>query len=120
MFGHATYLIFELGWALPVIVLHWCLGGRRLRARLPLIITVTAMATCYLTLADGVAIGLGIWQLHADRLLGPRLVDVPIEETVFFFTSNLMVVQSLIILRPIRLLERQDRTAGPREEMGAR
>lgn len=32
MMGHGTYVAFLLGWALPVIILQWCVGHRILRA----------------------------------------------------------------------------------------
>ena len=100
MFGHATYLLFELGWCLPVVALHWLLDARRLARRLRLIVGVTSGVTAYLTLADSVAIHSGIWSLHASRLTGLSIGNVPIEESIFFAISNLMVVQSLILLRP--------------------
>lgn len=102
MFGHFTYIIFELGWALPVLTAHWLLGSRQLRARWQLLLLVTVGATVYLSLADSVAIHAGIWTIHPSRILGLRLGNVPIEESVFFLVTNLMVVQSLIILGPQR------------------
>lgn len=98
VFGHLTYIIFELGWALPVLAAHWLLGFRRLRARWRLLLLVAIGATVYLSLADSVAIHAGIWTLHPSRILGLRLGNVPIEESVFFLVTNLMVVQSLVLL----------------------
>lgn len=100
VFGHATYLIFELGWSIPVIVLGWVLDRKALRARLRLIAFVALVATGYLTLADSVALSSGIWVVHQNGVTGLRLGNVPIEESIFFFASNLMVVQSLILLQP--------------------
>lgn len=100
MFGHFTYLTFELAWALPVLAVHWLLDRRRLRARLRLLVMVTVATTVYLTVADGVAIRAHIWMLHPDRLLGLSIGNVPIEESVFFLVTNLVVVQSLILLGP--------------------
>ena len=100
MFGHWTYLAFELGWALPVLALHWVLDRRRLREHLRLLLLVAVGMTIYLSLADGVAIRAGIWTLHRDRIVGLYLGNVPIEESVFFLATNLMVAQSLVLLRP--------------------
>ena len=100
MFGHWTYLVFELGWAVPVLALHWALDRRRLRAHLSVLLRVAVVMTVYLSLTDSVAIHAGIWQLHRDRLVGLYLGNVPLEESIFFLVTNLMVAQSLILLRP--------------------
>ncbi|HWE61374.1 MAG TPA: lycopene cyclase domain-containing protein [Chloroflexota bacterium] len=111
MFGHCTYLVFELAWALPVIALHWALDRRRLWARRRVIALACGAATVYLTLADAVALHAGIWALHADRILGIRIGTVPIEESIFFLVTNLMVVQSLIVLQPREARARRARAA---------
>ncbi len=103
MFGHATYLVFELGWAAPVLIVHWLVGLRVLLGRLRLIAVAAGLPTVYLSAADGVAIHSGIWTLHADRVVGLLVGDVPIEEAVFFLLTNLMVVQSVLLLRDLFL-----------------
>ena len=105
MFGHVTYLVFELGWAAPVLIVHWLLGRRVLLPRLRLITIAAGIPTLYLSCADGVAIHSGIWALHADRIVGWHVGNVPIEETIFFLLTNLMVVQTVLLLRD-RLLKR--------------
>jgi lycopene cyclase domain-containing protein len=104
VFGHATYLIFELGWAAPVLVVHWLVGRQVLLPRLGLIAVAAILPTVYLSCADGVAIHSGIWALHADRIAGFEVVDVPIEETLFFLLTNLMVVQTVLLLRHFLLM----------------
>ncbi|HVA91274.1 MAG TPA: lycopene cyclase domain-containing protein [Chloroflexota bacterium] len=99
MFGHQTYLVFELGWALPVLFVHWVVGWRRLAPRLGVILAAAVGATAYLSIADGVAIHAGIWTLHANRILGPAIDRVPLEESLFFFLTNLMVAQTMVLLR---------------------
>lgn len=98
MFSHHTYLIFLLGWALPVIALHWAAGGRILFAHRRLLLVATILLTVYLAIADGIAIHLGIWSLHPGRLLGISIGDVPIEEALFFLLTNLMVVQTITLV----------------------
>jgi lycopene cyclase domain-containing protein len=100
MLGHATYLVFEVGWALPVLALQWIVGRRRLRQRWRTLLLAVTIATLYLACADGVAIANGIWTLHADRIVGVRIVDVPIEEIIFFLLTNAMVVQSILVIHP--------------------
>lgn len=102
MFGHATYLFFELGWALPVLALQWALAWRRLWARRRAIALVALVATAYLSVADGVALRSGIWRIHASRTVGVTLGPVPIEECIFFLVTDLLIVQSLILLEKRR------------------
>ena len=88
---------------MPVLVLHWIVGWRRLAPRLGLMLIAALSATAYLSVADGVAIHSGIWTLHADRIVGLALDRVPIEESLFFLLTNLMVAQTIVLLwRPSR------------------
>jgi lycopene beta-cyclase len=101
VFGHSTYLIFELAWALPIIFLQLAVGWKTLRSRVrPLALSVL-VATVYLSCTDGIAISQGIWTLHANRITGIHVANVPVEEIIFFLLTNLMVVQSvLLVYRP--------------------
>ncbi|HZU14001.1 MAG TPA: lycopene cyclase domain-containing protein [Chloroflexota bacterium] len=95
---HLTYLLFELGWALPVLILQWLVGRTVLRRHLrPLLISI-GIATVYLSLADAFAIAHGIWALHESRILGVRIGDLPIEESIFFLATNAMVAQSIVLI----------------------
>jgi|GEM_PF-2127357 len=98
MFFHHTYLVFLLGWALPVIALHWAAGARILYAHRRLLLVATILPTVYLTVADGIAIRLGIWSLHPGRVLGISIGDVPLEEALFFLLTDLMVVQIVTLV----------------------
>ncbi|HXT35183.1 MAG TPA: lycopene cyclase domain-containing protein [Chloroflexota bacterium] len=103
MFGHQTYLVFEVTWAMPVLLVHWVVGWRRLAPRLHVILVAALSATVYLSVADGIAIHAGIWALHADRVVGPAVDRVPMEESLFFLLTNLMVAQTIVLLwRPPR------------------
>ena len=98
MFGHFTYIVFELGWALPILILHWVVGHRILWPRLRLLLVATAVSTLYLSLADSIALRAGIWTLHAPRILGLQFGNLPIEEAIFFGLTDLLVVQTIILL----------------------
>jgi lycopene beta-cyclase len=101
VFGRSTYLIFELSWALPVILLQWAVGWKTLRSRVRALALAVLLATVYLSCTDGIAISQGIWTLHASRITGIRVANVPVEEIIFFLLTNLMVVQSvLLVYRP--------------------
>ncbi|MHB8619845.1 MAG: lycopene cyclase domain-containing protein [Chloroflexota bacterium] len=97
MFGQATYLVFELAWALPVLALQWLAGGAELwRLRRPLLGAVL-LATAYLSLADTYAITHGIWRLNPRRVTGLALGPLPLEEALFFLVTNMMVVQGVAL-----------------------
>jgi lycopene cyclase domain-containing protein len=98
VFGHATYLIFELGWGLPVLLLQWAAGHRRLWEARGILILAVAIPTLYLTAADGIAIANGVWALHSNRIVNIRIGDVPLEEFIFFLVTNAMVVQSVLLV----------------------
>jgi lycopene cyclase domain-containing protein len=97
--GHLTYLVFELAWAIPVLVLQILVGWRELWKERRALVTAVVIATTYLSAADGVAISQGIWTLHAARVIQLKIGVVPVEEIVFFFLTNSMVVQSVILVR---------------------
>lgn len=99
---HLTYLLFELGWALPVLALQWLAGGRVLWRQRRVLIQALVITTLYLSLTDAVAISHGIWVFHPARLLGARVGDLPLEELLFFLLTNAMVVQTVILARDLR------------------
>ncbi len=92
-----TYLALLLGWALPVIALHWLLGAPVLRARLPLLAVAVLVPTAYLSLVDATAIGAGVWAISEELTVGLRLGSLVFEEVVFFFLTNVMVAQSMVL-----------------------
>jgi lycopene cyclase domain-containing protein len=101
VFGAWTYLVFELGWACPVLFVQWAVGWKTLRARRRSLLWSVLISTMYLSCTDGIAISQGIWTLHRSRIVGMYAVNVPIEEIIFFFLTNLLVVQSvLLVYRP--------------------
>jgi lycopene cyclase domain-containing protein len=101
MLGHLTYLVFELVWGLPVLALQWGFGRRMLLRDIRVLSVAVLLSTAYLCLADGVAISAGIWAIHSSRVVGVRLGDLPVEETLFFLLTNAMVAQTIIIVSAI-------------------
>ena len=101
---HLTYLILELGWALPVLTLQWAVGHVLLWRKRAILLLGALFPTLYLSVADHLAIGSGIWLLHPSRLLGIYVGNVPVEEIIFFLVTNLMVVQTVLLVGagPIR------------------
>jgi lycopene cyclase domain-containing protein len=97
--GGWTYLAFELFWALPVIALHWAVGGADLLARRRQIALAVFTTTIYLSLADAVALSQQIWAINPARTIGIHFGNLPLEEGIFFLLTNLMVVQTVILVR---------------------
>ena len=95
--GPWTYLVFELAWALPVIVGQWVVGRDRLRARWRLLLVGVAIPTLYLCAADALAIRVGIWHLNPELTTNVWLGGLPLEEGVFFLLTNVMVVQGILL-----------------------
>jgi lycopene cyclase domain-containing protein len=104
VFGHLTYLVFELAWAIPVLALQWLVGFRVLARSLRVICMGVLVPTIYLTIADGIAIHAGIWHFHSNRIIGLTLARVPVEEIVFFIVTNVMIVQTVVLIPAMREL----------------
>ncbi len=98
MFGHLTYLVFELVWALPIVLAQWVIGHKVLRRAWRMIVVGAGVPTLYFSAADAVAIHQHIWTLTPSRILGLHAGPLPVEEAIFFWVTNLMVVQGLLLL----------------------
>lgn len=100
---HLTYLLLELGWAIPVVALHWIRGWRMLwRARKALLVA-SLLPTLFLAVADSVALQETIWTLSPQKITGIYLANLPIEEIIFFLSTNLIIVQSILMLLSLQL-----------------
>lgn len=104
--GHLTYLLMLLPWAAAVLIVQWAAGYGAIRRRVRLVLLATLLPTAYLVAADSVALSQGIWTIHDERILGLRLGNVPVEEALFFLLTNLIVVQSVILLNAVEVRER--------------
>jgi lycopene cyclase domain-containing protein len=93
-----TYLVLELGWALPPILLQWIAGWQLLQRQKRAWLLGILIPTAYLALADSTALGI-VWAISPQKSLGIFLGNVPIEEVVFFFLTNTLIVQSVLIVR---------------------
>jgi lycopene cyclase domain-containing protein len=100
MMGRATYLLWIVGCGGPIVLLHWAVGWRAIRARLRAVLGAAAIATAYLALVDAWAIRAGVWVFSPDLTLGLWIGPVPLEEIVFFWTTSLLVTQTLALFEP--------------------
>ena len=108
-----TYLGLELIWALPPVALQLGFGADILWHHRRLVLAAIVPTTLYLSLADAVAIDLGTWTINPQQSLQVLLGGVlPLEEAIFFFLTNTLLVFGLVLfLAP----ESQTRLAGLRQ-----
>ncbi len=95
-----TYLFLILIWALPVIVLQWLIGGDILLKRWKVLVPGILAPTLYLTLVDTFALHATTWTINPTQSLNVffPLIQVPIEQGVFFLVTNTLIVQGLILV----------------------
>lgn len=94
------YLNLVLIWAMPVIVLQWLLGFDILAKRWKVWLIGILIPTIYLTSVDAIALRSQSWTINATQATGALipLLDIPIEEGIFFLAINTLIVQGLILL----------------------
>ncbi|NDJ78023.1 MAG: lycopene cyclase domain-containing protein [Chloroflexi bacterium] len=94
-----TYLALELGWALPPIMLQAGFGADILWSRRRLVVPGILLPTVYLCLVDAIAINSGTWTIDPSQSTGIMVGGVlPIEEVVFFFLTNTLVVLGMTLM----------------------
>jgi len=91
------YLGLILSWAAPVSALHWGVGGQYLWRNRHLLLTAILPPSIYLALVDRYAIVTGIWEIMPATSTGILIADLPIEEGLFFFITNILVVQGVVL-----------------------
>ena len=112
---HGLYFGMIAAWAAPILALQWGFGGDLLLRR-PFVLTLGfSLPTLYLWLADRLALGLGIWWISPDLSSNLALFGLPVEEALFFFLTNLLVVFGITLaLEPLALKRLQAlRTLSP-------
>jgi lycopene cyclase domain-containing protein len=92
------YLGAILAWGGPVLALQWAVGWRYLLATRRHVALAVGVPTLYLWVADWVALREGVWVISDRYTTGFGLPGLPVEEMTFFLTTNLFVVQGLVLL----------------------
>lgn len=96
--GFSVYLGLILVWSGPIVVLQWYYNGRLLEQTASTWMIPLALSTCYLWIADAIAIRIGVWSISAAHTSGLNVGGLPIEEMTFFFLTNAMVLFGLVLL----------------------
>jgi len=91
------YLALILVWALPPLLIQIVYGGDILWHHGRLIGGVIIPLGLYLSLADTVALGAGIWAISPDQSTGILLGTLPIEEALFFFATVTLLTFGLTL-----------------------
>ena len=85
-------------WASPICIFQWWWAPRYLAGRRSLLAAAILPTSLYLWAADWYAIRDGIWTITDATRSGWELAGLPVEEALFFFVTNVMVVQGLVLL----------------------
>ena len=101
------YLALVLVWALPPIALQLAVGADVLWQQRRAVGTALLAATLYLAAADFRAIGSGTWTIDPAQSLGWFIAGtLPLEELIFFFLTNTLVVFGITLVISRRMNQR--------------
>ena len=96
--GTATlYMGLIVAWAAPVLALQWMVGGQHLWKMKKLVLAAFIPPSIYLCFADAFAIWNGVWVISEETSTNIMIGVLPIEEAIFFFVTNLLVVQGALL-----------------------
>lgn len=88
-----TYIALILLWAFPPIALQLAFGADILWRYRKLVAAAIFAPTIYLWTADALAIAAGTWTINPNKTLRILLPGgLPIEEAVFFWVTNILIV----------------------------
>jgi lycopene cyclase domain-containing protein len=96
------YLGAIFAWAAPVLALQWAVGLPALLDRWRTVLAGVGVPALYLSVADRIAIGQGVWELSPTYTTGATVGGLPVEEALFFLVTNVFVVQGLVLARWVR------------------
>jgi lycopene cyclase domain-containing protein len=102
MFPRGTYLGMIVVWFTPPLLIQWCYDPCALVQEKRVVILGTLIPTFYFGLADRFAIENGIWKISDGTITGLYLLNVPIEELLFFATTSLLLAQGLVLWHNLR------------------
>jgi lycopene beta-cyclase len=91
------YLGLELAWAALPIFIQVTVGIRTLALQRWLLALSVIPVTLYLSVADSVAISMGIWTINPATSLGVWVGKLPLEECFFFLLTTTLVSVGYIL-----------------------
>lgn len=99
-FKSARYTSLILLWSFLPVCLQWSLGFESILENFKKIAVPFCLITVYYCIIDHFAISQGIWTISESTSLGITLFNLPLEEALFFFFTNLFIAQAVILLKP--------------------
>lgn len=116
----ATYLTLILSWGLLPVIIQLAFGADILWKRRSIVLLGILPTSLYLGLVDRLAILAGTWTIDPVQTLGMTIGGVlPLEELVFFFMTNILLVFGMVLFLDIEsqarlqsLVRRADRLTG--------
>ena len=116
--GHSTYFGLIAVWASPVLGLQWLYGADLIWRVRRLALRAVLAPTLYLWIADRIALEWRIWSVSAKLSSGWNVLDLPLEEALFFALTNVFVVQGLLLYFEF-VARRKSATEAPQFVAGA-
>ncbi len=93
-----TYLTLILSWGLLPVIVQLAFGADILWKRRSIVLLGILPTSLYLGLVDSLAILAGTWTINPDETLGMLIGRVlPLEELIFFFITNIMLVFGMVL-----------------------
>lgn len=112
-----TYISITLFWALPPIVIQMLFGADILWHYRKLVFCAILVPGTYLSLMDIVALNETTWSISPSQTTGVLFFGIlPLEEVVFFFITNIMLIFGMTLLLAH---VSQERLAGIRNQVQA-
>ncbi len=94
-----TYLSLTLSWALPPIIIQMLFGADILWHHRKLVFRAIVIPGTYLSLMDILALKETTWSISSGRTTGMLFFGIlPLEEVLFFFITNMMLVFGMTLL----------------------
>ncbi len=93
-----TYMALILVWGLVPIFLQVGFGADILFQNWRVLFPAISLPTLYLWVVDALAIGSGTWTIDPAQTTGILLGNLPMEEMLFFFLTNLMVGFGILLM----------------------
>jgi lycopene cyclase domain-containing protein len=95
--GAVAYLAILLVWAIPPVALQLAFGADILWYFRRLVLFAILAPTIYLAFADSLAISSGTWTINPEKSLMIFIGSLPIEEFIFFMTTNTLIVLGITL-----------------------
>ena len=92
------YLALILVWALLPLFIQFLFGADILFSERRALLPAVGLPTLYLWLVDALAIGSGTWTIDPQQTTGLMLGVLPIEEMIFFLSTNVILAFGIALM----------------------